>query len=271
METNWEAGKKVSEEEEIMPQLSICIGNIGCGKSLLASKLAKMDYVVVNMDTISMMIGGGEYGLYDSKKKEIYHAAENAAIETALKSGFSVVVDRTNMDRKRRKNFIETGKRHAAEIVAYDWGPGDSSEVDKRIESPNGIPAETWRNVYEFMKQSYEPPSLEEGFSQIIEVPQRFRFHAFDFDGTIVENKFPEIGEIIFGRVERMNQLWEDLSNIIIIWSCRNGDYENQMRAFLLKNKIPFDFINENPIFDTGSRKIFAHEYHDDRNCILKK
>lgn len=250
-----------------MPQLSVCIGNIGCGKSLLASKFAKMGHVVVNMDLISKMVGGGEYGLYDSKKKEVYHNAEETIIETALKNGFSMVVDRTNMDRKRRERFIDIGKKYAAEIVAYDWGPGDDDALLRRMEKPNGIPIETWKNVYKFMVKSYESPSLEEGFDQIIEGPNKFKFHAFDFDGTIVENKFPNIGEIISGQVERLNKLWEDLSNIIIIWTCRSGDYENQIRAFLLKNKIPFDFINKNPIFDTGSRKIFAHTYHDDRNA----
>lgn len=250
-----------------MPQLSVCIGNIGTGKSLLAARLAKMGHVVVNMDTISTMFGGGEYGLYDSKKKEVYHATETAAIETALKNGFSVVVDRTNMDRKRRERFIDIGKQHAAEIVAYDWGPDwEGKGYERRTKKPNGVPLQQWEQVWKFMCRIYEPPSFEEGFSSIIEVPKDFRFHAFDFDGTIVENKFPEIGEIISGQAERLNELWENLANIIIIWSCRSGDYENQMRAFLLKHKIPFDFINENPVFNTGSPKVFAHTYYDDRN-----
>ena len=253
-----------------MPTQSILIGNIGSGKSTIAAKFAKMGHVIVNMDIISTMIGGGEYGLYDTKKKEIYHETEHSIIETALKNGFSVVIDRTNMDRKRRESFIKIGKKYAAKIVAYDWGAGDFSGVNRRIKSPNGIPAETWANVYKFMKQSYEPPTLEEGFSKIIEAPTRFKFHAFDFDGTIVEHRFPEIGEIIPGQVNRMNELWEDLSNIIIVWSCRDGDYSNQMRNFMLKNKIPFDFINENPMFEMGGRKIFAHTYCDDRNVLCQ-
>ncbi len=250
-----------------MPQMTICIGNIGSGKSLLASKLAKMGHVVVNMDSISRMFGGGEYGLYDSKKKEVYHDTETCAIESALENGFSVVVDRTNMDRKRRRRFLEIGKKYGAKIIAYDWGAGDTPGVNRRIKTPNGIPSETWTAVYKFMKESYEPPSLEEGFSEIIEAPKRFKFHAFDFDGTLVKNKFPEIGDIISGQVDILNKLWEDLSNIIIIWSCRSGNYENKMRAFLLKHKIPFDFINENPVFDVGGRKVFAHKYYDDRNA----
>ena len=135
-----------------MPQMTICIGNIGSGKSLLASKLAKMGHMVVDMDLISTMFGGGEYGLYDSKKKGVYHDTETCAIESALENGFSVVVDRTNMDRKRRRIFLEIGKKYAAKIVAYDWGAGDASEVNRRIKTPHGISSLFGRAVQEIMK-----------------------------------------------------------------------------------------------------------------------
>jgi len=244
-------------------------GNIGSGKSLIASKLAKKDHVIVNMDTIQQMISGGEYGKYDSNKKDIYQATEIAAIESALKAGLSVVVDRTNMDKKRRSTFIDVGKKYAKEIISINFGEGTQEGLERRYKNSKGIPEEVWRSVYTYMKKSYEPPCMDEGFDSIIEAPKRFRFHAFDFDGTISKNNFPEIGEILDSTVEKMNALWEDLSNIIIVWSCRSGNYENQMKAFLLKNKIPFDFINENPVFETYGRKIFAHQYYDDRNATM--
>jgi len=250
-----------------MPTLNLCIGNIGSGKTLLAAKFAKMGHVVCNMDSIQSMVSGGEYGLYDNAKKEVYQAAEDAIITKALESGLSVVVDRTNMDRKRRRRFIEIGKKYASNIIAYHWGPGDEKCLNRRQANPHGIPAAQWAQVFKFMQDSYEPPTTEEGFSEIIEAPKRYIFHAVDFDGTIVENKFPEIGEIISGKVDELNALWEDLSNIIIIWTCRSGDFENQARAFLNKNKIPYDFINENPVVNFGSRKIFANVYHDNRNA----
>lgn len=249
--------------------LNILTGNVGCGKSLIASKLAKNGAVVVNMDNIQQMIGGGEYGRYDITKKDVYLKTEITAVESALKSGLSVVVDRTNMNIKRRSTFIDIGKKYAKEIISINFGSGEENELLRRYKNNRGIPESTWKNVYDFMKKSYEPPSLEEGFDILIEAPKVFKFHAFDFDGTIVSNKFPDIGEILNGTVEKLNNLWEDLSNIIIIWSCRNGDYESQMRDFLIKNKIPYDFINENPIFDVGGRKIFAHSYYDDRNVMF--
>jgi predicted kinase len=256
-----------------MPNLKIFTGNIGCGKSTLAARFARQfNDVVVNMDSIQQMIGGGEYGRYDTAKKDVYQATETAAIESALNAGLSVVIDRTNMDKKRRARFIEIGKKHAANIISYNWNPSMASSENgmlRRLKIPHGIPAEVWKSVFSFMQKNYEPISEDEGFDDVIVAPQKYKFYAFDFDGTIVTNKFPEIGEIIDGTVDKMNKIWEDIANVIIINTCRSGDYENLCRKFCLDNKIPFDFINENPLFETGSRKVFAHEYYDDRNkCV---
>ena len=252
-----------------MPNVNIFIGNIGSGKSVLARKLAYQGSVIFNMDAFQQMVAGGEYGAYDPSKKDIYQEAENLTIRKALESGLSVVIDRTNMDRKRRQRFIEIGKEYGAKVIANCWGPGTGQNMANRMKSSRGIPEKQWLEVFTFMQKSYEPPNLEEGFDEIIEAPTKFRFYAFDFDGTIVENKFPEIGLIIDGTTAKMNSLYEDLSNIVIVWTCRNEEYTNQMRQFLIKNKVPFDFINENPIFNTGGRKIFAHEYYDDRAMFM--
>ena len=247
-------------------ELVIMTGNIGSGKSLIASKYAKNGYVIVSMDSIQAMVGGGEYGLYDNEKKDIYHATESSAIVTALDHGLSVVVDRTNMDAGRRSRYIEKGKIFDAKIISYDFGLGDIEGFKRRIKNSHGIPEQQWMGVLHYMQENYQKPSLDEGFDQIIQAPEKYYIYAFDFDGTLVENRYPEIGELKPDKVENLRFLWQDHSNIIIIWTCRHGDQINQMRAFLLKNKIPFDFINENPIFDAGSRKVFAHEYWDDRN-----
>jgi predicted kinase len=250
-------------------ELIVFTGNIGSGKSLIASKYAKQGYVVVNMDSITTMIQGGEYGLYDKNKREVYHRTEAICIHTALDSGLSVVVDRTNMKKSDRKRYVDIGKEYGVCVRSIDWGEGDDKSLNRRLSQPNGIPSNQWVDVHSFMKKSYEKPSDDEGFDFIMPGPTSFRFYAVDFDGTIVDNKFPEIGVINDNMVLKLRQWWELLGNIIIIWTCRSGDRLNQMKSFLLKNNIPFDFINENPIANFGSPKIYAHEYHDDRNKPL--
>lgn len=247
-------------------EMIILTGNIGCGKSLIASKLAKKGYVVINSDSITTMVQGGEYGLYDPDKKPVYHGMERVGIENSLSNGLSVVIDRTNMKVSDRARYIEIGKKYFAYIHSYDWGPGNDETLSRRLAKPNGIPASQWKDVHNFMAESYESPSLDEGFYSHNSGPKDFTFSAFDFDGTIVENKFPKIGKRIESTILKMTERWDNLRNIIIIWTCRSGDYLNEARAFLIKERIPFDFINENPMVNFGSPKVYAHEYFDDRN-----
>ena len=248
--------------------LVIFTGNIGCGKSLLASKFAKKGFVVVNNDSLTTMIGGGDYGLYDPNKKPVYHVVEQILIEKSLENGFSVVIDRTCVSKKTRSKFIKIGKKYEANIISYDWGPGTIKDLKRRSRNPRGISVRTWKDVFGYRFKAYEKPVMAEGFDQINIPPLKYKSYAFGFDGTIVSDDFPKIGDCNERHIAYMRALWKDLSNIIIIWTYRGSDYINQMKEFLIKNKIPFDFINKNPVFDTGSRKIFAHEYFDDRNNI---
>lgn len=249
--------------------LTILTGNIGCGKSLIAKKLAKNGAFVVNMDTIQSMGSGGEYGMYDYDKKDVYLDIENVAIGSSLRDGFDVVVDRNNMDKEHRKRFIDIGKRYTDDIICFDFGKGNYHDIQRRYKNNRGVSQITWSKAWDYMLKSYEQPALDEGFTHIRFPAKTFKYHAFDFDGTITENTFPSIGELRPGIVEKIKELWCDLSNIIIIWTCRSGDKNAEMREFLLKNNIPFDFINENPMFDTGSNKVFAHYYYDDRGVIV--
>lgn len=248
------------------------VGNIGCGKSLIARKFAMNGYSVVNMDSITKMVAGDECGNYDPAKKEVYHAAEQAIISASLEAGISVVLDRTNMSLEKRKPYINLAQQFDAYIIAHDWGPGTTQELKRRLNVPAGIPQKQWASVHENFMASYREPSFDEGFEKIMNMAEtRFMFHAFDFDGVIVEKtKYPAIGKLNSECVNLIKKLWMNLTNIIIIWTCRSGDGQNCVRAFLIKNKIPFDFINQNPLCDFGSRKIFAHHYYDDRNTTIE-
>ena len=134
-------------------KLIIFTGNIGCGKSTKASELAKEGYVIVNMDDIVSMIGGGDYTLYDDKKKNIYHHMELSTIASALSNGFSVVVDRTNMPIKTRKRFIEIGKAYNAEIISYDWGIGKKEDLNRRNKEHRGIEKKQWEGYLKNLKR----------------------------------------------------------------------------------------------------------------------
>lgn len=93
---------------------------------------------------------------------------------------------------------------------------------------------------------------------------------AIDFDGTIVKDNFPEIGEMIPGAKEAINQLYAD-GYTIIIWSCRAGIKKARAIEWLVMNGIKFHRFNEscptNVALHGGkdTRKVFANLYIDDR------
>ena len=90
---------------------------------------------------------------------------------------------------------------------------------------------------------------------------------AVDFDGTIVEHQFPNIGREMPGAVQTL----QDMSNAghkIVIWTCRCGAYIGDMVDWLDANGVKPDAINSNVADVPGFAvpKILADVYIDDRN-----
>lgn len=96
---------------------------------------------------------------------------------------------------------------------------------------------------------------------------------AIDFDGTIVEDSYPKIGNLIPGAREAITNLYNN-GYWIIIWTCRAGIYLDDCLRFLKWKQIPFHGINEScptNIHKHGSdtRKVYADVYIDDKSFHL--
>jgi len=93
---------------------------------------------------------------------------------------------------------------------------------------------------------------------------------AVDFDGTIVEHKYPEIGKTMLFAFETLRELQKQ-KHELILWTYRAGKELDEAVAFCEKNGIVFYAVNKNfpeEVFDeeTISRKINADVFIDDRN-----
>lgn len=92
---------------------------------------------------------------------------------------------------------------------------------------------------------------------------------AVDFDGTIVEHKFPKIGKPLPFAFDVLKKLREK-GHILILWTFRAGKELEDAVEFCRQNGIEFYAINKNhpeEVFsDKISRKILADIYIDDRN-----
>jgi hydroxymethylpyrimidine pyrophosphatase-like HAD family hydrolase len=92
---------------------------------------------------------------------------------------------------------------------------------------------------------------------------------AVDFDGTIVEHKYPEIGKENLFAFQTLKEL-EKRGAQLILWTFRTGKELDDAVEFCRKNGIEFYAINKNYpeeiLDDTVSRKIDADIYIDDKN-----
>ena len=92
---------------------------------------------------------------------------------------------------------------------------------------------------------------------------------AVDFDGTIVEHEYPEIGKEKLFAFQTLKEL-EKRGASIILWTFRAGKELDEAVEFCRQNGLEFYAVNKNypeEVFDeTVSRKVNADIYIDDRN-----
>lgn len=97
---------------------------------------------------------------------------------------------------------------------------------------------------------------------------------AVDFDGTLVEDKFPAIGDPnlkVVGWVKEQQQAGAE----IILWTCREGPTLLDAIQWCVENNIQLSAINDNvPSIKftccTGRQKIVADIYLDDKAVNIK-
>ena len=98
---------------------------------------------------------------------------------------------------------------------------------------------------------------------------------AVDFDGTLCEDAFPEIG----APKEDMIQLiktYKEIGCKIILWTCRNREHLIRAVDWCMDQGLEFDAVNHNlpelqEMFGGDTRKVFADIYIDDKNVLIQE
>jgi len=92
---------------------------------------------------------------------------------------------------------------------------------------------------------------------------------AVDFDGTIVEHEYPEIGKEKLFAFQTLKEL-EKRGAPLILWTFRTGPELDEAVAYCRKNGLEFYAVNRNypeeKYDEAVSRKIDADIFIDDRN-----
>ena len=93
---------------------------------------------------------------------------------------------------------------------------------------------------------------------------------AVDFDGTIVEDRYPEIGKPLPFAIDTLKRLHAD-GHRIVLWTFRHGRPLRNAVEFLESQGVHLYAVNqsfpeESEQLDGYSRKIHADWFIDDRN-----
>lgn len=130
--------------------------------------------------------------------------------------------------------------------------PGDEAASDESIEAyPN-------------------PPATDADVEKLksLAIDRKPFYVAVDFDGTICQHQFPEIGSEVPGAFRWLREL-RSRGAKLILWTMRSdsesgGTLLSDAVEFCFQGGIDFDFVNENPQPWTSSPKAYAQAYVDD-------
>lgn len=92
---------------------------------------------------------------------------------------------------------------------------------------------------------------------------------AVDFDGTLFTEEYPNIGKPKW-RVINWCKERQAKGDILILWTCREGEYLREAIEMCKEVGLVFDYVNENvPLrtkrYGNDCRKIGADIYLDDK------
>jgi hydroxymethylpyrimidine pyrophosphatase-like HAD family hydrolase len=92
---------------------------------------------------------------------------------------------------------------------------------------------------------------------------------AVDFDGTIVEHKYPAIGKEMLFAFATLKAL-QQKGHKLILWTIRTGELLDEAVDYCQKNGVVFYAVNKNypeeKLDNRTSRKLNADVFIDDRN-----
>ena len=170
-------------------KLYIPIGVPASGKTTYWNNHFDKEQVLrLSRDDINTMLSGP---VYTQNINNVIKDSENVILESALKAGFSMYIDRVNLTPKSRKRFINKAKNIMKNlyVVALYFEP-NLKEAVLRNESRTDKTLDQREKLEKFIPealQSLTEPSFEENFDEI---------HYINPDGTTERvEKFRELDQ----------------------------------------------------------------------------
>lgn len=266
-------------------KLIMCRGLPWSGKSTWAKEYVKSTAksVRINNDDLRASFYGRKFNRGD---EDFITWIRERAVEDALKSGFTVVVDNTNLNPIHEELLRLIADKHSAafEIKEFAVDVQTCIDRDKLRANPVGekvIRDMAKRNMY-YPEPPREFPKVVQGFGKPAFI--------FDIDGTLayMNNRNPyDYSKVSTDGCHQdvadmagMLKSWFD----IIICSGRKDDCRKETEDWLIKNKIPFDLLLMRKSDDNRNDAIvkyeilindiiphyFIHWVFDDRDRVVR-
>ena len=152
--------------------LILLIGHPLVGKStFIKNKLNNLDFNLISRDNIILDLSSTKE--YNKAWDEVNHKEVdrilNKRIDNSILNNESVVIDMTNLTKKRRKGFINRFNDYYKVGILFDILSSD--EIKSRNEKRNNEESKYINeSIINTMISSYQTPTKEEGFDKIINV-----------------------------------------------------------------------------------------------------
>jgi len=250
------------------------VGLPASGKTTWAETMVKDHGALrINRDDIRAMLisqPGVKTVLPD---ENLVTAIQNAGIEDALKKGYTVVVDNTNL---RRKNLTELHKlaiKHNAIFSVDDHFIATPLEVclDRNaLRGDKAVPTEVMHNMYQKFVKNYKPYDykVETGpaFEQYVANETRPKAYLVDIDGTLanMHNRSPYDESKVFDDhpnhdvIRVVNLLAQDFT--IVLMSGRTEGCRAETERWLDHYIVNYDFLYMRASGDQRKDSIVKHE-----------
>ena len=147
------------------PTCIMLIGLPGCGKSTLA---AKMNLSIISSDYFVEQLAAEKGMTYTEGFDLVIKEATkmmNELLDKTIEEEYSFVWDQTNLSVKSRKGKIDQLKAAGYDVVAHVFNISPEALSARRKSRPEKVIAES---IERRMAASFEQPTIEEGFSEIV-------------------------------------------------------------------------------------------------------
>lgn len=257
-------------------QLLILRGIPGCGKSTFAHQWLKEGErrARVNRDDIRMQFFGKETGVDENMVTQIEHMQ----VDSLLKSGYSVVVDDTNIRHKYIKAFVSIAKKHNASVAIKQFDV-DVKTAKARNESRaqaggRNVPSEVIERMAQQLKSSgrfnIDAEYVVEAVEPYVRPLDKAPTYLVDIDGTLAEMvdrgpfEWDKVGsDSLRGQVAETIQALYGCGYRIIVMSGRDSACRPQTIEWLDKYEIPFDALFMRAENDMRKDNIVKQELFD--------